>query len=58
MMLDNARQHGAEVCQGVRVDQVLFDGQRAVGVRADIDGQTTDVAAKVVIDASGSISLD
>src|SRR5256884_321465 len=33
MMLDNAREHGALVHEGVRVLEVLFEGDRAVGVR-------------------------
>ena len=33
MMLDNARAHGVEVHQPARVLDVLFDGDRAVGVR-------------------------
>ena len=32
MMLDNAREHGVEVHEGVRVLEVLFEGDRAVGV--------------------------
>ena len=39
MMLDNAREHGVEVLEGVRVHDVLFDGDRAVGVKVkDDDG--------------------
>ena len=30
MMLDNAREHGAEVIEGVKVSRVLFDGERAI----------------------------
>src|SRR5262252_11073480 len=33
MMLNNAREHGAEAHEGVRVLDVLFDGDRAVGVK-------------------------
>ena len=33
MMLDNAREHGVEVHEGVRVHDVLFEGDRAVGVQ-------------------------
>ena len=33
MMLDNAREHGVDVHEGVHVLEVLFDGDRAVGVR-------------------------
>ena len=34
MMLDNAREHGVDVHEGVRVLEVLFEGERAVGVRS------------------------
>ncbi len=33
MMLDNAREHGVQVHEGTRVLEVLFEGDRAVGVR-------------------------
>ena len=33
LMLDNAREHGVDVHEGVRVLEVLFDGERATGVR-------------------------
>src|SRR5262249_10909566 len=40
LMLNNAREHGVSVQQGVRVLEVLFEGQRAVGVRIQTeDGQ-------------------
>ena len=32
-LLDNAREHGVQVQEGVRVLEVLFEGPRAVGVR-------------------------
>jgi flavin-dependent dehydrogenase len=54
MMLDNAREHGVDVREGVRVLDVLFDGQRAVGVKvAAEDGSTHEIRAQVVVDASG-----
>src|SRR5687767_13005014 len=58
MMLENARAHGVEVHEGTRVHDVLFDGDRATGVRikAGSDG-FEDVAAKVVVDASGQNGL-
>jgi flavin-dependent dehydrogenase len=58
MMLENAREHGVMAHEGVRVLDVLFEGDRAVGVkiRAD-DGSTRDVRAKVVVDASGQAGL-
>ena len=58
MMLNNAREHGVAVHEGVRVHEVLFDGDRATGVRIkDADGQMRDVHAKVVVDASGQNGL-
>jgi flavin-dependent dehydrogenase len=53
-MLDNAREHGVAVHQGTRVLEILFEGERAVGVRIQgKDGAERDVRAKVVVDASG-----
>ena len=58
MMLDNAREHGVDAREGVRVHDVLFDGDRAVGVTIkDEDGTLRDVRAKVVVDASGQNGL-
>jgi flavin-dependent dehydrogenase len=58
LMLDNAREHGVEVDEGVRVLDVLFEGERAVGVRIlDADGATREVNADVVVDASGQSAM-
>lgn len=58
MMLDNAREHGVEVHEGVRVREVMFDGDRAIGVRVQYeDGRKEDVLAKVVVDASGQSAM-
>jgi flavin-dependent dehydrogenase len=58
MMLDNAREHGVEVHEGVRVLEVLFEGRRAVGVRVrHDDGAEREVRAPVVVDASGQVGL-
>jgi flavin-dependent dehydrogenase len=58
MMLDNAREHGVVAREGVHVLEVLFDGERATGVRIrDEDGVRREVAAKVVVDASGQAAL-
>ena len=55
MMLDNAREHGVDAHEGVHVLEVLFEGDRAVGVRIkDEDGtRGARSRAKVVVDASG-----
>ena len=58
MMLDNAREHGVDAHEGVHVLDVLFEGDRAVGVRIKRAGRTRrDVRAKVVVDASGQAAL-
>jgi flavin-dependent dehydrogenase len=58
MLLDNAREHGVLVHEGVRVLEVLFEGERAVGVRvAEEDGTEREVPAPVVVDASGQSSM-
>jgi flavin-dependent dehydrogenase len=53
MMLDNARRHGATVHEGTRVMNVVFEGDRAVGVKL----KDREVRAKVVVDASGQNGL-
>jgi flavin-dependent dehydrogenase len=58
MMLDNAREHGADVYEATRVLDVLFEGDRAIGVTIQTDdGMPRDVRARVVVDASGQIGL-
>src|SRR5690349_7537804 len=58
MMLENAREHGVNVHEGVRVLDVIFERDRAVGVRIkEADGTSRDVRAKVVVDASGQAGL-
>lgn len=58
LMLDNAREHGVEVHEGVRVLDVLFEGDRAVGVRLQHEtGEVREVRAQVVVDASGQSSM-
>lgn len=58
MMLDNARESGVNVREGIRVTEVLFDGQRAVGARArDESGAKLEFRAKVVVDAAGQSCL-
>jgi flavin-dependent dehydrogenase len=58
MMLDNAREHGVDAQEGVRVLEVLFDGDRAVGVKIrDQQNNDRQVFAKVVVDASGQSAM-
>jgi flavin-dependent dehydrogenase len=57
LMLDNAREHGVDAREGVRVHEVLFEGGRAVGVTVRDGGGFRDVRARVVVDASGQHGL-
>ena len=58
ILLDNARDAGADVRQGVRVREVLFDpADRATGVTLESDGVCSDLHARVVIDATGRDTL-
>ena len=53
MYLKHASELGAEVVQGVSVLKVLFEGDRAVGVRARLLGREFDLRSRYVVDASG-----
>ncbi|WP_425617014.1 NAD(P)/FAD-dependent oxidoreductase [Anatilimnocola sp. NA78] len=58
MMLRNAAEHGVETHEGVRVLDVLWEGERAVGVKVeDETGNVREVRSKVVVDASGQSSM-
>jgi flavin-dependent dehydrogenase len=58
MMLDNAREHGVDAQEGVRVLEVIFDGDRAVGVKIrDEQNQDREVFARVIVDASGQTAM-
>jgi flavin-dependent dehydrogenase len=58
MMLENARERGVDAREGIRVHDVLFEDDRAVGVRIkDEDGAFREVRARVVVDASGQNGL-
>jgi flavin-dependent dehydrogenase len=58
MMLQNAREHGVEAHEGVRVLDVLFEGERAVGVRIrEEDGAEREVRAPAIVDASGQVGI-
>lgn len=54
MLLDNARAKGAQIRHGVAVRELITEGGRAVGVRADVrHGGSESVRADAIIDASG-----
>ena len=58
MMLDNAREHGVDVREGIRVLDVLFENGRAVGVRAiDEAGVESEIRSTIVVDAAGQSCL-
>jgi FADH2 O2-dependent halogenase len=53
MYLRHASELGAEVIQGISVLKVLFEGDRAVGVRVRVLGKEFDLRSRYVVDASG-----
>ncbi len=53
LLLKNAERLGSQVVQGVTVKQILYEGSKAVGVRANFGGKDVDLSAKIVVDASG-----
>lgn len=54
LLIRHAHESGAKVIQGATVQEVLFDQDRAVGVRARFsDGWSQDLFARVIVDASG-----
>ena len=58
MLFDNAVAKGATCLDRTRVMDVLFAGERAVGVRLQTsDSNSQEVAAKVVVDATGQQSM-
>ena len=59
-LLENAAQKGVEFHRGVRVREVVFDNDRAIGVRLiDSGGNGSDdlIRARVIVDASGQQGL-
>ncbi len=62
MLFENAAEHSAECHQGVRVLDVLMEGDRAVGVKLQHEGDngekvTREIRAKVVVDATGQQAI-
>lgn len=54
LLLDHARNLGSDVRENVAVRKVLFDDDGfANGVRVSIDGELSEIPAKMVIDCSG-----
>jgi len=61
LLLENARAQGAAAFEGVRVREVLLEGERASGLQVQLPdeegGELLDVRARVVVDASGQTGL-
>lgn len=53
LVLNNAREKGATVLEGSPVRELIKDGGRVVGVRAERDGRLTEFYAPITIDCSG-----
>lgn len=58
MLLDNAREKGAVVIEGMKVKDLLREGGQVIGVKAqDSAGEMVQYESKMTIDASGRDSL-
>lgn len=57
LLLKHAEQLGSKVIQGVNVKKVLFDGDRAAGVRVQLLDKEVNLHARIVVDASGRGTL-
>ncbi|REJ77094.1 MAG: NAD(P)/FAD-dependent oxidoreductase [Acidobacteria bacterium] len=58
LLFENGRRHGVDAHRGVNAREIVWDGDRAVGLRGQASGgRDFEVAAKVVIDATGQSSL-
>jgi flavin-dependent dehydrogenase len=58
LLINHAAELGVEVHQGVLVKQVLFEGDKAVGVEVEMpDGTIEKYSAKVVVDATGQRAM-
>lgn len=53
LLMKHAESKGCTVVQGVAVDRVLFDGDRAYGVQLSVGGRRLDIEARIVVDAAG-----
>jgi len=53
--IDEARDHGARLLTGARVDEILTEGRRAAGVRGRIMGRPFRATARTVVLAAGGI---
>ena len=58
LLINHAAEQGATVHQGVLVKQVLFEGDRAVGVEVQMpEGTREKFYANVIVDATGQMAM-
>ena len=58
LLLERAVELGVQFRHGVQVRDVIFEGEQAVGIRAqDATGVVTEIPARVVVDATGRNAL-
>lgn len=65
LLLENSRRRGVEVREGAQVKEVLFEGDRAVGVRVQLAEDSAssgaprpqNLTSRVVVDASGQRAM-
>jgi flavin-dependent dehydrogenase len=58
MLLEHAVENDVEVCQGVNVKDVVFEGECARAVDLELEGgERIRVAARVIVDCSGQTAL-
>jgi 1H-pyrrole-2-carbonyl-[peptidyl-carrier protein] chlorinase len=57
LLLKHAEGLGTKIYQGVQVIKVLFEDNRAVGVRIRVADKEIDLSSKIVVDASGRNTL-
>lgn len=58
MLLDNAREKGAEVLEETTVTRLILDGERVTGVQTrDRNGDVREWRARIVLDCSGKEAL-
>ena len=58
MLFENAREKGADAVDEARVLDVLFEGDRAVGVKVQVaGGEPQEIRGQVIVDATGQNAL-
>jgi flavin-dependent dehydrogenase len=57
MLIEHAADQGADVYQETPIKRVLFEGKRAYGVEALMNGELVRFEAPVVVDASGQTAM-